>query len=1163
MDQIMDQDPGLEQSVHSNDMNEGSELALQPPPDELQIYAIDDQWLLDSLRNAPAATEIPASYFGVADSDLFVTEDHPPKNDSVTTLHGEGTVGHISTNSYQRNDGFRHFVGNQDTTADNASEYDPETETETDDDLGDAPFLDLDEDGGSNDASRIATEKPRKPRAVRGPVAKTAKQYIARDHQKKHQNLKEHFRKEISKKRALGGGEVDVQPPKAKRPRRRPNSKGTAQPHSNMDNSAVIQKTADMFHNISSVSVAASTGAIPATCQGRVTKASRLKQLTRAGTQGNDNRHSGTQKKDLKEALRFLGHARVRAVGETDYHLQGMRSNLRDCQLTPVVWMVKRENAEAPPFGGVLADVPGMGKTVMSLGCIVGNPPGSEDKLEWSCGTLIIAPNQVVAEQWGEEIQKHVKIIPPEDVYFFRRSSNVLTIGTIAKFTIVITTYNELLAEFPSKEKLDEMRETHAEDPIAYNHEFQTLVGELFHINWYRVILDEGHQIKNLEARTTLASHQLRAKHFWVLSGTPLINRGKGDPQYSLGMGMVQLTHVTELFSYLKLIGVEGLTTQKEFEEEFLDTDNGTARLDALVSLISYRRTEEDEFLGRKILDLPALTPGDQWVDLSAEERILYDTIGNHYENIQPPQKHVAVLRRRQAISHPYCLEKALREDIQSYSLKHMASRLRELEGKTLILHQIGTRAKRREVPPIPDKGHARAFGKKKSKKEMDKRLSKQQAAAKEARKAKLKEKADAQVRNVPPEEHQFTDPFGKSTFGQTFSMARLLELTSIEKLVNEQRCGLCQRDQSILDPIMLPKCEHMFCSSCFMNKVLRYRKKTCPVCDKGFDEWNDVETLRSEEAQCIMWDGGGEDNDDTASISGTPSKIKKQSKKASEKRREAAKRKEVKRQVNAKYGADTMGNLPVIDVNEKAYIRIGINNPEGVPCPSSKLTACKDVVINWQKEQPDDKIIIFVQFVKTATMAGVMLNLEGIPFVYLMGTMTTTEKSKAVEEFKSDPNIKVLVASMKCGGQALNLTCANRVILIDVWWNNAAERQAFGRVFRMGQVKESHYVRILARGTIDEDIRNLQEEKCEEIEEVLQDDGHVPQILSDYEIMALTAPKAWAELKANLLREIKEEEEEEEAVAADAASKGEEPQMADTHQQAIGPIPPSSACLP
>ncbi|KAK1990190.1 hypothetical protein LX36DRAFT_560382, partial [Colletotrichum falcatum] len=69
-------------------------------------------------------------------------------------------------------------------------------------------------------------------------------------------------------------------------------------------------------------------------------------------------------------------------------------------------------------------------------------------------------------------------------------------------------------------------------------------------------------------------------------------------------------------------------------------------------------------------------------------------------------------------------------------------------------------------------------------------------------------------------------------------------------------------------------------------------------------------------------------------------------------------------------------------------------------------------------------------------------------------------------------------IASMKVGGQALNLTCANRVIQIDMWWNEAAGEQANGRVNRMGQLKPSHAVVIKARDTIDEYVTDLQDRK-------------------------------------------------------------------------------------
>jgi hypothetical protein len=79
-------------------------------------------------------------------------------------------------------------------------------------------------------------------------------------------------------------------------------------------------------------------------------------------------------------------------------------------------------------------------------------------------------------------------------------------------------------------------------------------------------------------------------------------------------------------------------------------------------------------------------------------------------------------------------------------------------------------------------------------------------------------------------------------------------------------------------------------------------------------------------------------------------------------------------------------------------------------------------------------------------------------------------------------------IASLKCGGQGLNLTCANRVILVDPWWNSAIEQQGYGRVFRMGQKKETWFVRLLTKKTIDGRMARLQSKKLKEINGAIKD---------------------------------------------------------------------------
>lgn len=77
----------------------------------------------------------------------------------------------------------------------------------------------------------------------------------------------------------------------------------------------------------------------------------------------------------------------------------------------------------------------------------------------------------------------------------------------------------------------------------------------------------------------------------------------------------------------------------------------------------------------------------------------------------------------------------------------------------------------------------------------------------------------------------------------------------------------------------------------------------------------------------------------------------------------------------------------------------------------------------------------------------------------------------------------------------------ANRVILIDPWWNDTAEEQAFARVHRIGQEKSTHMVKIFTRSEVDEVIEGMQVDKSAKVAHALQDDGHVTTQLTDKQL--------------------------------------------------------------
>lgn len=69
-----------------------------------------------------------------------------------------------------------------------------------------------------------------------------------------------------------------------------------------------------------------------------------------------------------------------------------------------------------------------------------------------------------------------------------------------------------------------------------------------------------------------------------------------------------------------------------------------------------------------------------------------------------------------------------------------------------------------------------------------------------------------------------------------------------------------------------------------------------------------------------------------------------------------------------------------------------------------------------------------------------------------------------------------------------MNLTMASRVIVVDPWWNNASEQQAFCRVFRIGQKETTFMTRFCVKDTVDKRLIEMQEYKKEEIDSVMED---------------------------------------------------------------------------
>jgi SNF2 family DNA or RNA helicase len=127
------------------------------------------------------------------------------------------------------------------------------------------------------------------------------------------------------------------------------------------------------------------------------------------------------------------------------------------------------------------------------------------------------------------------------------------------------------------------------------------------------------------------------------------------------------------------------------------------------------------------------------------------------------------------------------------------------------------------------------------------------------------------------------------------------------------------------------------------------------------------------------------------------------------------------------------------------------------------------------------------------------------INFVQIRGD--TKDRQTPVRQFQ-DGQVPLFLLSLKAGGLGLNLTAADTVIHYDPWWNPAVENQATDRAHRIGQTRNVFVFKLIAAGTIEERMLELQERKRAIASGIYTDDcDNVASMLSSQEIEALFKP--------------------------------------------------------
>jgi len=135
------------------------------------------------------------------------------------------------------------------------------------------------------------------------------------------------------------------------------------------------------------------------------------------------------------------------------------------------------------------------------------------------------------------------------------------------------------------------------------------------------------------------------------------------------------------------------------------------------------------------------------------------------------------------------------------------------------------------------------------------------------------------------------------------------------------------------------------------------------------------------------------------------------------------------------------------------------------------------------------ERVIVFTQFKEITehlkTFLEEVFHHEGL---VLHGETAIKKRKEIVEKFQGNKYVPFMVLSIKAGGVGLNLTKANHVIHFDRWWNPAVENQATDRAFRIGQQKNVIVHKFITKGTIEEKIDLMIEEKMKLSNDIISD---------------------------------------------------------------------------
>ncbi len=621
----------------------------------------------------------------------------------------------------------------------------------------------------------------------------------------------------------------------------------------------------------------------------------------------------------------------------------------------------------------------GLGKTIQSIALILTNPKPSAAEAEKSDsrkklpanldkGTLVVAPLALI-KQWEGEIRDRVEDTHTLRVCVHHGPQRAKSFKDLKKYDVVITTYHTLVSEHGSSS--DNLK-----------------VG-CFGINWYRVILDEAHSIKNRNAKATKAACALNSEYRWCLTGTPMQNN---------------LDELQSLIHFLRIRPYDDLNNWREQITRPMNNGRGglaIRRLQVYLKAFMKRRTKDilkqegalrsggpakegEKSNGFKIVKR---TVEKVEADFTPQERGFYERLESRtdksLEQMMAGNKMsyasalVLLLRLRQACNHANLIKGDLAKEADAFvngSGSQTPSRKKaikddDMDSISAMLGGLSVATKRCDVCQIElslEHSAAGAIRCAECEADLEGDKNRQDAAEKRRRKKEKKSLRQAQKEERArrkPRKNVITDSDDEEVEGEWIVPEKQQNVSDLG------RAGGSDDENA--------EGGGEWIGSDSENEVCSVRRKQKPVNLASDDEDQD---------------SGNEDEDD-----------------------------------------NSPGNED--DEDDESDEDLSSDDQDDVQSPIIS-TKIRHLLRILHRDSATHKYIIFSFFTSMLDLIEPFLRRDGLTFTRYDGQMRNDLREASLERLRTHSKTRILLCSLRAGSLGLNLTAASRVVILEPFWN-------------------------------------------------------------------------------------------------------------------------------